>query len=86
MRESNLLSNVYTFKGFISYNLNFEVKYLTPKKKPYNSSNHEVYVNNLNINFYLLPTNNRIAIFMSKIITWICSVLNANTTQTDVHH
>ena len=80
MREANLLSNVYTFKGFIRFNLIFEIKYRTPRK------NRMVYINNLNINFYLLPTNNRIAIFMSKIITWICSVLNANTTQTDVHH
>ena len=85
MRESNLLSNVYTFKGFIRFNLIFEIKYRTPRKNRI-SSNHEVDINNLNINFYLLPTNNRIAIFMSKIITWICSVLNANTTQTDVHH
>ena len=76
MREANLLSNVYTFKGFIRFNLIFEIKYRTPRKNRIN----------LNINFYLLPTNNRIAIFMSKIITWICSVLNANTTQTDVHH
>ena len=80
MREANLLSNVYTFKGFIRFNLIFEIKYRTPRK------NRMVDINNLNINFYLLPTNNRIAIFMSKIITWICSVLNANTTQTDVHH
>ena len=78
MREANLLSNVYTFKGFIRFNLIFEIKYRTPRKNRI--------INNLNINFYLLPTNNRIAIFMSKIITWICSVLNANTTQTDVHH